>query len=104
VDAPETLVIPSPVADEALWVVREALQNVIRHSESRTADCLVRLDTALRVTITDTGCGFDAQSVPGGHFGLRGMRERVLSLGGEFKLESQPGRGTILEFSLPLPK
>ncbi|MEW5941797.1 MAG: sensor histidine kinase, partial [Chloroflexota bacterium] len=104
VDAPEGLVIPASIADEALWVVREALQNVIRHSQSRAADCLVRADSHLRVTITDAGRGFDAQSVPGGHYGLRGMRERVLSLGGEFKLESETGRGTILSFSLPLPK
>jgi len=32
------------------------------------------------------------------------MRERVLALGGEFNVESDAGRGTILSFSLPLPK
>jgi signal transduction histidine kinase len=104
VDAPARLLLPATIADEALWVVREALQNVIRHSESRTASCTIRADDSLRVTIEDAGRGFDAQSARAGHYGLRGMRERVLALGGEFKLESETGRGTILSFRLPLPK
>ncbi len=104
VDAPAGLVVPAAIADEALWVVREALQNVIRHSESRTANCTLRADDQLRVAIEDAGKGFSPQSVRTGHYGLRGMRERVLSLGGEFKIESETGRGTILKFSLPLPR
>ena len=56
------------------------------------------------MSIRDEGAGFDVNATPAGHYGLRGMRERVLALGGEFKLESGIGRGTLLTFSLPLPK
>ena len=101
-DLPEALEIPSLIAEETLWVVREALQNVIRHSECRSAKCAVRCGDALRVMISDAGKGFDMQAIPAGHYGVRGMRERVLALGGEFKIESEIGRGTILEFSMPL--
>ncbi|MEW6402253.1 MAG: sensor histidine kinase [Chloroflexota bacterium] len=104
VELPEALEIPSAIAEEALWVVREALQNVIRHSDCRNAKLVARADDMLCILIEDAGKGFDMQAVPAGHYGLRGMRERVLALGGEFKIDSETGRGTILSFSLPLPK
>jgi len=103
-DAPAELVIPSSIADAALWVVREALQNIARHSGCRAARIEVRRDSMLRVKIEDAGAGFDASAVRAGHYGLRGMRERVLALGGEFNINSEIGRGTILSFALPLPK
>jgi signal transduction histidine kinase len=39
--------------------------------------------------------------VEGGHFGLRGIQDRVEMLGGTFTLESAPGRGTSLTVALP---
>jgi signal transduction histidine kinase len=103
-EVPAGLDIPSSIANAALWVVREALQNIIKHSESRTARIEVMRDARLNVSVCDEGKGFDVTSTPAGHYGLRGMRERVLALGGEFKVVSNIGRGTILEFSLPLPR
>jgi signal transduction histidine kinase len=103
-DAHAGLVIPSSTADAALWVVREALQNIVKHSGCRAAKITVTRDSSLRVKIEDAGAGFDVTAAPSGHYGLRGMRERVLALGGEFKIDSKIGRGTILSFSLPLPK
>lgn len=103
-EMPGGVIIPKPIADEALWVLREALQNVIRHSGSRTAQVEVKKDSALCVIVRDTGNGFDINSTPSGHYGLRGMRERVLALGGEFKVESEIGSGTNLLFNLPLPR
>jgi signal transduction histidine kinase len=43
------------------------------------------------------------RSVPAGHYGLRGMRERIFALGGELIVESEIGSGTILSFTIPLP-
>ena len=103
VKSPAGLEIPSSIADAALWVIREALQNIARHSGSRTAQIEVTRDDRLRVIVRDEGAGFDANATPAGRYGLRGMRERVLALGGEIKLESDLGRGTIVSFSLPLP-
>jgi two-component system, NarL family, sensor kinase len=103
-EMPAGLDTPSSIADAALWVVREALQNIVKHSGCRTASIEVRRDARLNVTVRDEGAGFDVTSTPAGHYGLRGMRERVLALGGEFKVVSNIGRGTILEFSLPLPR
>jgi signal transduction histidine kinase len=55
----------------------------------------------LRGMIQDFGKGFDVNNLPAGRYGLRGMRERVLALGGELKIEFD--EGTIVSFSLPLP-
>ena len=52
-DAPEDIVLPSAFAEEALWVVREALQNILRHSGSRTAECCLRAGGDMRMTVED---------------------------------------------------
>ncbi|MFZ5881820.1 MAG: sensor histidine kinase [Chloroflexota bacterium] len=103
-ELPAGLALPSSLAGAALWVIREALQNIARHSGCRAARLLVECDGRLRVSIRDEGAGFDVNAMPVGHYGLRGMRERVLALGGDFKVESRIGRGTWLSFNLPLPK
>ena len=48
-------------------------------------------------SVQDNGCGFDPDDAPGvlqGHFGIQGIRERIEALGGEFDIESAPGKGT----------
>lgn len=101
-EMPEGVIFPKQIADEALWVLREALQNVVRHSGGRNVAVAVSADSFLQIRVTDDGVGFDVRAVPSGHYGLRGMRERVLSLGGEFKIESEIGHGTMLIFKIPL--
>ncbi len=84
-------------------VIQEALANSYRHSGS--AERRVKLwesGGVLCAEVCDDGKGFDQQlaaSTVG--LGLAGMRERVQLLGGTFKIVSNPGRGTIISFSLP---
>jgi signal transduction histidine kinase len=42
--------------------------------------------------------------LPGGHFGLRGVRERVDKLGGTVEFDSRPGQGTRVAVTVPLPR
>ena len=100
-EMPKGVILQKSIADEALWVIREALQNIVKHSGSRDATVTVQKDTMLRGTIRDFGKGFDVNDLPAGHYGLRGMRERVLALGGELKIEFK--EGTTVSFALPLP-
>jgi signal transduction histidine kinase len=51
------------------------------------------------VTVVDDGSGFDDESISTGQ-GLRNMRARSASIGGGFKLRTQPGGGTALEVVL----
>ncbi len=102
-EMPNGVILPRQTADEALWILREALQNIIKHSGSRAARVEIKKDARLRVAVRDDGNGFDAGAMPPGHYGLRGMRERVLALGGEFEINSKIGVGTVISFALPIP-
>lgn len=102
-EMPKEIILPKQIADEALWALREALQNVMKHSGGRTAQVEVKRDAFLRMRIRDDGKGFDVRSIPAKHYGLRGMRERVFALGGELIVESEIGSGTMLLFTIPLP-
>lgn len=96
------VVIPKYIADEIVWVIREALQNIVKHSQSRIAKIEMKKEDALQIVISDDGIGFDAKQVLHGHYGLQGMRERILKLGGDFLLETQ--QGTVIKFSIPIPR
>jgi signal transduction histidine kinase len=58
----------------------------------------------LRLLVRDNGRGFDRAAVSKKKgFGLFGMRERVLTVGGKLLIETNPGKGTTVIISLPLP-
>jgi two-component system sensor histidine kinase DegS len=89
-------------------IIREALQNAVRHAAPKNLSVLLSFDRrCLRVEIEDDGCGFDTSNIfssNGRHYGLIGMRERVEKLRGEFLLSSSPGNGTELRLRIPLAK
>jgi len=92
-------------------ILQEALANGHRHSGAARQRVRVARDSgSLALTVSDDGRGFDPQrvlaseedvGVEGGHFGLRGIQDRVEMLGGTFALDSAPGRGTSLTVTLP---
>jgi signal transduction histidine kinase len=84
--------------------LQESLLNAYRHADGKGQTVQVRYDeTGVHVVITDGGQGFDIESVPEhGHLGIKGMAERVEVLGGDFKLRSSPGQGTVIRARLPL--
>ena len=82
----------------------EALTNTIKYAEASRVEIGLRFGTQVtELSVRDDGRGFQAREVivPGEHFGLRGIRERVDKLGGELHLESIPGSGTSLIVRLP---
>jgi signal transduction histidine kinase len=84
-------------------VVQEALTNCARHSEAGHIDIDVhREDSILVLKVQDNGRGLPTGGSAAG-LGLRGMEERVRELGGYFKIESDPGGGTTVKASIPLP-
>ena len=93
----------TPAHQEVVFqVVREALSNVRRHSESGT--CLVDCNFAeqpFAVSIKDWGSGIVTQNTDG--FGLIGMRERAAGIGGRLQVVSAPGRGTTIFLFGPQP-
>jgi signal transduction histidine kinase len=83
-------------------LVQEALNNVAKHAGAGHVGLCARWDEhQVLIEVTDDGRGFDPAAVASGH-GLRGMRERVESLGGEITVSSEPDRGTRVEARLPV--
>ena len=80
----------------------EALQNVAKYAQAGRV--LVRLaedDGALEFTIVDDGVGFDPLA-RGYGTGLQGMADRLSALGGELRVDSEPGSGTTVTGRLPV--
>jgi signal transduction histidine kinase len=85
-------------------VAQEALHNIAKHSGAgRVTIRLVEDNGSLRMAISDDGRGF-SQAVISQQLGLglASMRERLSIVGGNFQIESKPGRGTILSAQVPL--
>jgi signal transduction histidine kinase len=86
----------------AFRIVQESLTNVTRHAGPASATVLVRYgDGDLTVQVDDDGRGPPAAGSPGGN-GIRGMRERVVALGGELHTGPRPGGGFRVQARLPL--
>jgi two-component system sensor histidine kinase DegS len=89
-------------------VYQTAISNVLRHARASQVRVEFRLDNGqIHLKIRDNGSGFQ---LPGkwvdlardGHFGLVGMAERVESMGGQLKIESQVGQGTAVTLMVPM--
>jgi signal transduction histidine kinase len=92
----------------AYRIAQEGLSNVVRHAHAQAA-CLTICFAphGLTLQVRDDGCGFEPPANPAdlahqGHFGLMGIHERALLLGGWMEVRSKPGAGTTLEVFLPL--
>jgi ligand-binding sensor domain-containing protein/signal transduction histidine kinase len=94
------------VAHETPLVVKEALQNVVRHAGARAVEVGVISDEdGLQVWVRDDGCGLPAEGIPAdaSGYGLISMHERARRLGGTLSVRSQPGQGTEIALSVPGP-
>jgi len=93
--------LPDSVEENLLGIAREALANALRHA--RAPHIRVELGNGggdVRLRVTDDGLGFEETSLPllsTGHFGIVGMRERARAMGGDLKVKSAPGHGTVVE-------
>jgi signal transduction histidine kinase/ligand-binding sensor domain-containing protein len=91
----------SPDVDLQLFrIAQEAVNNAAHHGRPTRIDISVSYDERqVALTISDDGCGFDAQACPPQdreHFGLVTMRERAEHVGGGLRIESVPGAGTTV--------
>ena len=85
-------------------VVQEALNNILRHAQTRQAQVLVIFQAReIILKVIDSGIGFNPEIplTPPHGWGLAGMRERVDLIGGKLKIESAQSRGTTVEVIVP---
>jgi len=86
-------------------VVQEGLINALRHAQPTRVDITVRCDAErIEATVIDDGVGLPADWTRPGHFGLRGLSERVRQLGGTFSVGNHADRGVRLSADIPLGK
>jgi signal transduction histidine kinase len=94
-----------PVKITLYRLIQEALSNAYRHAHGIEQHIRVACEAdRLRVEVSDDGPGFDwrCRKTCAEHLGLEGMRERVESMGGTFRIESEPNRGTRVQAELSL--
>jgi signal transduction histidine kinase len=105
-DVPETLsslVLPAEVRHDLFLVVKEALNNVLKHAQaSEVSVAITESAGVLEVAIEDNGRGFDAATSAGSGpgDGLNNMRKRMAKIGGGFFLASLLGQGTKLRLTV----
>ena len=94
-----------PIKHELYRIGREALANAFCHSGAPRVECqLEYTDSVLLMRVRDNGCGIDPQVLgPGraGHWGLTGMRERAMRIGGLLNISSSSSAGTEVQVSVP---
>ncbi|WP_295446322.1 cache domain-containing protein [uncultured Thiodictyon sp.] len=87
-------------------VVQQALMNIEAHARASHVSLDLRpVGQSVRLEVKDDGRGFDPahpSADPG--IGLRTMRERFELLGGQFRIDSAPGRGTLIQGEIPIQK
>ncbi|MEH2248123.1 sensor histidine kinase [Nostoc sp.] len=102
IDLPHTL--PTEVNTALYRIVQESLTNICKHADATSVTVgLLAFAEMIHLSIEDNGKGFNpTQNTTG--FGLQGMRERAVALGGQLNLHSQLGTGCCISVSLPLSK
>ena len=103
-EAPDSLPeirLPLDVRNHVSYSIREALNNVLKHSKA--TEVLIRVTAnppELVFTIEDNGVGFNMNEVRGGGRGLANLADRMRLAGGRFSMESRPSAGTKVTLRL----
>jgi len=87
--------------------VRELLMNCVKHAAVDHARLSLTVHSeTLNIEVQDLGRGFDVSTLPatvaGRHFGLSSIRERMVTIGGQFIVKSVVGQGTTISLQMPL--
>ena len=87
-----------------LQMTRELVVNAIRHGKAQHVSVTGGIDSrSIFLSVQDDGTGFDPKNRPGvseGHFGLKGVSERIDRLGGAMDITSAPGKGTKIDIKI----
>lgn len=102
---PPDCAVSSEVRHTLYLVVREALNNIVKHARATEVHLRAALvDGALHLCIEDNGVGFDSLESQPEADGLLNMRQRLTDVGGKFRIESRRGSGTIIRIETPLQR
>jgi signal transduction histidine kinase len=97
--------VPPNVALCLFRIVQEGLQNLRKYSGASQGKVDLRKNgDRLFLSVSDEGRGFDAKEISNRvGLGIRSMGERARLVGGQFEIQSEPGKGTRIDVRVPLP-
>jgi signal transduction histidine kinase len=95
--------LPPETEKGLLKISQEALSNVVKHAHAHEVRIELFLDVQrARLCVKDDGRGFQPE-LNQGTFGLTSMQDRTRALGGVYTIHSEPGHGTEVHASIPIP-
>lgn len=93
-----------PLATALFRILQESLTNIMRHAEASEVGIVLNSeDGGVMLRIRDNGKGMELPTARAGGFGLLGIRERAIALGGHVTISTAPGEGFSIEVRIPLP-
>jgi PAS domain S-box-containing protein len=96
--------VPLTIKTGLYRIFQESLTNVARHAGAKkVCISLMQNEGVIVLNIEDDGIGFDAKKAATQKtLGILGMKERTLVMGGSYTIKSKPGKGTMVEVSVPV--
>lgn len=83
-------------------IIQEQINNILKHSKAKHATVVLKTSPEkLVLTVKDDGIGFDTKKSPGG-IGLRNISNRASFYNGVTRVQSNPGKGCVLEVAIPI--
>ncbi|MCL4563013.1 MAG: GAF domain-containing sensor histidine kinase [Chloroflexi bacterium] len=97
--------LPEEIELVCYRIVQEALTNIAKHAAADHIEVTINyFENTIYLVIQDNGVGFSPEDTNNRRgFGLLGMRERLAQIQGFLELHTQPGRGTELVVTIPIP-
>jgi signal transduction histidine kinase len=97
--------ITAEIRHNLFLAFKEALHNIVKHAAANEVHVELKLEAAqLTLQVADDGRGF-GPATPAGHIacgnGLANMQQRLVEIGGVCEIQSEPGRGTRVTFTVP---
>jgi signal transduction histidine kinase len=80
--------------------VKEALHNVVKHSQANTVWIDIKTGKDLIITIKDDGIGFEEKNIRAFSNGLHNMKKRMKDIGGILEIANE--KGTLVKLTVPL--
>ncbi|WP_347549010.1 sensor histidine kinase [Pseudalkalibacillus hwajinpoensis] len=95
--------LPSGIEENLFRIVQESLGNALRHADSSDIRMTIKMkQNQILLHIKDNGTGFEANQQKKGAYGLSTMQERCDEIGGQLRIASRTGEGTLVEVRVPL--
>jgi signal transduction histidine kinase len=95
--------IDKKTATALFRIYQESLTNIAKYAKAKKVKCVfIQKNADIFLTVEDDGIGFNKKLIEKKQsLGLLGMQERVYALGGKLKVNSKPGKGTVISVVVP---